>query len=343
MGCTGFTGGCAPEEQQRLNAAACALVRCADGVPPNDPYYSLLKGLQDKGATYQNELETLRKTGEFVYIPRFDDISDFITRNSEYRQRAKGLSDLVAGTIGMVGGGGLAVGGLALCGPSAGASCATIPLGAFIAKTSNDQAQEGNQALFGAYRSTEGQRVIASFDIETYPGERIPLEEIGVEAGKRALIQVLGKYIPNILMGAEEGVLKRAASEVPGSTKISKNTEHAVGAAEISKVGNFADEAKLIDHFKRHGTEFGSETAEDYLKVGQQIMEQGQKVEYIYKGEPRTGFVQFMGNRKNGESKFGFVGTNSDGAITTIHIESGNSFWKMLNNGNIDKVINPKP
>ncbi|WP_231674568.1 hypothetical protein, partial [Ralstonia pseudosolanacearum] len=31
------------------------------------------------------------------------------------------------------------------------------------------------------------------------------------------------------------------------------------------------------------------------------------------------------------------VGTNADGAITTIHTESGNSFWKMLNNGNIDK------
>jgi filamentous hemagglutinin len=72
-------------------------------------------------------------------------------------------------------------------------------------------------------------------------------------------------------------------------------------------------------------------------------MEQGQKVEYIYKRGRRTGFIQFTGNRLNGQSKFGFVGTNSDGAITTIHIESGNSFWKMLSIGDVDKVIRPKP
>ena len=72
-------------------------------------------------------------------------------------------------------------------------------------------------------------------------------------------------------------------------------------------------------------------------------MQNGQKVEYLYKeGEIRTGYVQFMENSsKNGTAKFGFVGTNADGAITTIHVESGNSFWKMLNNGNLDKVIKP--
>ncbi|BCN09792.1 hypothetical protein RPSD_16770 [Ralstonia solanacearum] len=128
-----------------------------------------------------------------------------------------------------------------------------------------------------------------------------------------------------------------AADAVPG---------RAVGEtanAGAKGVGAFADEAKLIGHFEKHGAEFGTKSASEYLQVGQDIMQYGQKVEYLYKGETRTGFVQFMGNRANGQSKFGFVGTNADGAITTIHTESGNSFWKMLNNGNIDKVIKPVP
>lgn len=52
--------GKSPEEQQRLNSAACALVRCSDGVPPSDPYYGLLKGMQEKGAAYKNEMMTAR-------------------------------------------------------------------------------------------------------------------------------------------------------------------------------------------------------------------------------------------------------------------------------------------
>ena len=108
-------------------------------------------------------------------------------------------------------------------------------------------------------------------------------------------------------------------------------------------LGVFADETKLISHFEKHGAEFGVKNASEYLQVGQDIMQHGQKVEYLYKGETRTGFIQFIGNKANGQSKFGFVGTNTDGAITTIHIESGNSLWKMLNNGKADRVIKTAP
>lgn len=46
----------------------------------------------------------------------------------------------------------------------------------------------------------------------------------------------------------------------------------------------------------------------------------------------------FMGNTSKGNAKFGFVGINEEGKITTIHVESGNSFWKMLN-GILEKNI----
>ena len=100
---------------------------------------------------------------------------------------------------------------------------------------------------------------------------------------------------------------------------------------------------KLASHFEKHGAEFGVKSADEYLQVGRDIMQQGQKVQYLYKGETRTGFMQFMGNTSKGDALFGFVGTNADGAITTIHTQSGNSLWKLLNGNSADKVIRPVP
>ncbi|EHT2880047.1 hypothetical protein AAFB43_002419 [Enterococcus faecalis] len=39
-------------------------------------------------------------------------------------------------------------------------------------------------------------------------------------------------------------------------------------------------------------------------------------------------------------AKFEFVGTNNVGEITTYHVESGKTFWKMMNNGKNIPVIN---
>jgi filamentous hemagglutinin len=118
-----------------------------------------------------------------------------------------------------------------------------------------------------------------------------------------------------------------------------------VGAGNLvaKGAGNFASDAKLASHFEKHGAEFGARSADEYLQVGRDIMQGGQKVEYLYKGETRTGYVQFMGNTSRGDAKFGFVGTNAEGAITTIHTQSGNSFWKLLNGNPADKTIRPLP
>jgi len=69
-------------------------------------------------------------------------------------------------------------------------------------------------------------------------------------------------------------------------------------------------------------------------------MKNGTKVQYNYKGEVRNGYVKFMGNNSKGQAKFEFVGTNASGEITTYHVESGKTFWKMLNGKNIPE-INP--
>jgi filamentous hemagglutinin len=47
------------QKEAKLTAAACALARCADGVPKDDPAYPYLKGLQDAGAHLEDEKSLL--------------------------------------------------------------------------------------------------------------------------------------------------------------------------------------------------------------------------------------------------------------------------------------------
>ena len=105
---------------------------------------------------------------------------------------------------------------------------------------------------------------------------------------------------------------------------------------------DFGDRAKLESHFDKHGKEFKGayNNADEYLQGARDVMKNGTKVQYNYNGEVRTGYIKFMGNTSKGHAKFEFVGTNAQGKITTYHIESGKSFWKMLNGKNIQE-INP--
>jgi hypothetical protein len=95
----------------------------------------------------------------------------------------------------------------------------------------------------------------------------------------------------------------------------------------------FANDELLAGHFKKHGAEFRAQSAEEYLQVGQDIMQHGHKIKYFYEpaNEVRTGYVSFMRNsKKSGESLFGFVGTNSDRAITTIHVKPRTELFDLL-------------
>lgn len=99
----------------------------------------------------------------------------------------------------------------------------------------------------------------------------------------------------------------------------------------ISKV-NFGSAEKLAGHFAKYGDEFKGiyKNADEYLAGARDVMQNGTKVSYTYKDEIRTGYLRFMGNNSKGVAKFEFVGTNNLGEITTYHVESGKTFWKML-------------
>ncbi|MGX7420699.1 hypothetical protein ACWOFR_18155, partial [Carnobacterium gallinarum] len=120
---------------------------------------------------------------------------------------------------------------------------------------------------------------------------------------------------------------------------------------------NFANAEKLKNHFSKHGAEFGGaySDADGYLFGANNVITNGMKVQYNYKlqdgtFELRTGYVAFMKNSslyntngvpKKSYAKFEFVGTNNNGEITTYHLESGKTFWKMMNNGENIPVIHP--
>jgi hypothetical protein len=133
--------------------------------------------------------------------------------------------------------------------------------------------------------------------------------------------------------------------DAPPLNDIQKNYNKIVNGEEgikgVSKA-NFGSSEKLVGHFEKHGGEFKGiySTADEYLKGARDVMNNGYKVQYKYKGEIRTGYVRFMENSSKKVSKFEFVGTNNAGEITTYHVESGKDFWKMLNGQNIPE-INP--
>ena len=209
--------------------------------------------------------------------------------------------------------------------------------------------------------------VIAKEDIETtgnhpfwvpeqgwVPAEKLQLyDEVELSDGTHALIENLwhektGEEIPVYNMEVEDfhtyyiaktGVLLHndgGCGHSGGKVRISSKS------GKYSNV-TFATEDKLVSHFEKHGNEFRGiyNSADEYLQGARDVMNNGYKVEYSYKGETRVGYVQFMGNNSKGRAKFAFVGTNNEGYITTFHTESGRTFWKLLNGENIP-VINPK-
>jgi filamentous hemagglutinin len=178
-------------EQHQLDAAACALAKCAEGVSANDPNYATLQALQQEGTQYTNAQKTLTSTGLFVYTNK-DGVNDFLTKNGEIGTRLGGGLRMAGGAAGTVGGSAMAVVGVGTC-PSV-AGCALIPVGAGLAALSYSDLIGGSNQLTGPYNSTEGQRVLDSFSPSTYPGERDPSADLGI-GGVTALVELgIGKY-----------------------------------------------------------------------------------------------------------------------------------------------------
>lgn len=163
--------------------------------------------------------------------------------------------------------------------------------------------------------------------------------------------------------GAGVGV---AASAARGSLLKLYNARQASKFNQyVSEVG-FGSEEKLMNHFAKHGsTEFKGAYANplEYLEGARDVMRHGYKVQYRYNphsgniDETRIGYVKFMGNTKRrtmeevvqniakkgnhpeGTMKFEFVGTNSDGKITTYFTPNSYDLFDLLNSNKLHKEI----
>ena len=57
-----------------------------------------------------------------------------------------------------------------------------------------------------------------------------------------------------------------------------------MGKAVTKSLGSFADQAKLLSHFEKHGAEFGAKSADEYLLIARDVMKNGTKIQYEYRG-----------------------------------------------------------
>src|SRR5574343_3841 len=159
----------------RLVAAACAMVRCADGVPKDDPAYAQFKALQGIGQSLAAEQSLLAKQyGQvgrtlnqqlFQYNEIGNGISDAWSQN-KVGERLLGAAQAAVGAATMIGGTGMVTVGAVSCAETFGAGCALAAGGAGTVGYGYDNLQAGSKtAATGNATLTVGEQVLQSFGL----------------------------------------------------------------------------------------------------------------------------------------------------------------------------------
>ena len=212
------------EQQARWLAAVCAKVRCASGINPDDPHYKTFEALEQAGSDYTTELNQLETSGLFTYT-RKDATEDFLSRHDEGITRFTGIVQTLAGAGSAAGS---AAGGAVLC--VSGVGCG---LGALISAAGMtagiEEYREGFVKLTTEYTQEQGDRVAASFDPNTHPGELSRVDELGraaVVAAAELAVGRLGLRLEKI----KGGMPSKSKEVVEDSARI----KHISGAREMS-------------------------------------------------------------------------------------------------------------
>lgn len=221
--------------QLQLNALACSAVKCANGVPKDDPLYGQLMALQVAGETLNQQgisLDTIlgeEAMGQFEHglKARFDDL---LTSQNEMVVRTAGAGQAAAGALGMVGGITMGAASAAGCAPTAGLSCAGVVAGSAITVLSLEQGRAGLDTAFGAYHHTEGRAVTDSFSNATHQGNHNPSLDLAIDAGIAATELVAAKLGAKYLEKALEGAVVKSEAIVSGKTD---GVAGAKGAADV--------------------------------------------------------------------------------------------------------------
>ncbi|MBK5533769.1 hemagglutinin repeat-containing protein [Pseudomonas sp. TH08] len=210
-----------PEKAYQLKAAACALVHCSASVHPDDKAnYEALTALEADGRGFKDAQDALFATRAFDEYSKWDQVNDGLVRNEESVQRSGNAVQAIVAGAGAV----LGYSGAVLTSPACVTfvGCTLPALSGAGGAASFLESWEATGRLFAPYEYTQGDRVLASFSSETYPGDVNPLRDYGTEAAKAALELILlkgaGKYLEGtgalVLAPKKTGTATGATSEV---------------------------------------------------------------------------------------------------------------------------------
>ncbi|WP_417792809.1 hemagglutinin repeat-containing protein [Terasakiella pusilla] len=177
------------KEKRKLDAAACAQVRCADGVSENDPDYADLKQLQNEGEALKTTNDPAyqaifaqRSNGFFDYT-FLNQVDDLTISNEQAVSRVLGGIQTGSAAVGTVAGVTITVGGAASC-PTTGVGCLVTVGGVALTAMESQRFVEGlKQAATLDYQYAGGQRVKDSFDPATHRGNYSPVSDALISAG----------------------------------------------------------------------------------------------------------------------------------------------------------------
>lgn len=208
-----LTEGKSKQEQDRLRAAACTLVKCSEGVPESDVNYKGLKAFEALGETYTKEKNALKATGLFTYS-NWDKANDIRTNHDEAVTRVGGAGKVIIGGVTAIGG---SAAGAGLC--TTGLGCAVgAPLTGVSVVGGVSTAIEGKNQIFGGYTSQEGKKVIDSYN----SNRKQELSQLSQDAlnGAVAVAEavLLGKVGGKLSQGAKSEV-KISEKEMNDGTK----------------------------------------------------------------------------------------------------------------------------
>ena len=160
---------------------------------------------------------------------------------------------------------------------------------------SYNQAKDGTYELLGQYQSSEGQRVLDSFNVKTYPGDSNRAKELGLSAAEAAafaaLAQGVGKYI---IQGGKLLIEKAQVAK----NSIREAIDGVVGRNAVKEEIKFT-RSQLQHAYDNHAQDFGflgnknNQTLTDFnLALESHVFASNTKViEGTYRGLPVTHFV----------------------------------------------------
>ncbi|MFT0477576.1 DUF637 domain-containing protein [Pseudomonas antarctica] len=205
-----------PERADRLNAAACALVGCAESIPTDHESYKDFKALQDRGATYAAEIALLESTGQFGGRSWQDWSDDTLNAHGKAVQVIGASKDTALGLAG----GATAYTGMLLSSPACvGVVTCALPIGlGALGTTSMVGAWDSASRITADFKSSEPDRVMASFFPQTFPGESSATSDLAWGAAKSAAQAALFGGASKYFSGKLAGELASGAKATAGAS-----------------------------------------------------------------------------------------------------------------------------